>query len=141
MTPRNLMSTIVFAVVFLVLVTSSLAAAGTVSCGSYSSQRATCRADTRNGVAMTEQLSWKPCLKGRSWGVQGENQIWVDQGCRATFTTGVMPVSQGDQWYQGRRGHWYQERDSWQFRADDGDEYRQETPNHWDWHGEQRQQE
>src|SRR5512135_1461866 len=91
MTFRNLISSIAFAGTFLMFVAGSSAEAGTVSCGSYSSQRATCRADTRNGVAMTEQWSWRPCLKGQTWGVQGDNRIWVDQGCRGVFTTGVMP--------------------------------------------------
>ena len=138
---RNLFPSTVLAaaVAFLMMTTGSPAEAGTVSCGSYSSQRATCRADTRNGVAMTEQWSWRPCLKGQTWGVQGDNRIWVDQGCRGVFTTGVMPARQGDQWYQGRRGHWYQEQSGWQFRTDEGDEYRQETPNHWQWFGEQQQ--
>lgn len=92
MSHRNFIASITFiAVAFLMVAASSPAAAGTVSCASYSSQRAICHADTRNGVAMTQQWSWRPCLKGRTWGVQGDNNIWVDQGCRAAFTTGVMP--------------------------------------------------
>ena len=89
MTTRNLMWSILAAIACFMIASSSPAAADTVPCASYNAQRATCRADTRNGVAMTEQWSWKPCMKGTTWDVQDNNNIWVDQGCRANFTTGV----------------------------------------------------
>jgi len=46
-----------------------------------------CRADTTNGVRMTNQLSRANCVEGRSWGFNN-NGIWVDDGCRAEFTLG-----------------------------------------------------
>ncbi len=64
--------------------------AGTVNCDSYNGARNTCSADTRNGVALARQLSGAKCKKGVSWGVQDDNRIWVDQGCRGIFTTGVV---------------------------------------------------
>jgi hypothetical protein len=36
-------------------------------------------------------------------------------------------------WYQGRRGRWYQQQDAWRFRDMDGNEYREEN-NHWLWY-------
>jgi hypothetical protein len=38
-------------------------------------------------------------------------------------------------WYQGRRGRWYQQQNAWRFRDVDGDEYREEG-NRWQWYGE-----
>jgi hypothetical protein len=77
--------------IFVILaIASGSALAGTVSCDSYSGGRNTCRADTRNGVALAHQSSWNKCKRGVSWGIQDDNQIWVDQGCRGIFTTGVM---------------------------------------------------
>ncbi|MFZ0677649.1 DUF3011 domain-containing protein [Candidatus Binatus sp.] len=66
------------------------ALAGTVNCDSYNGGRNACSADTRNGVALARQLSSAKCKKGVSWDVQNDNRIWVDQGCRGVFTTGVM---------------------------------------------------
>lgn len=65
------------------------ALAGTVSCDSYNGGRNACSADTRNGVALARQLSSAKCKKGVSWDVQNDNRIWVDQGCRGVFFTGV----------------------------------------------------
>jgi Protein of unknown function (DUF3011) len=78
------------AIILMLAIAGAPALAGTVSCDSYNGRRNTCGADTRNGVALARQMSWNKCKKGVSWGVQGDNQIWVDQGCRGLFTTGVM---------------------------------------------------
>jgi hypothetical protein len=102
MTTRNLMWSILATIACFIIAASSPAAADIVSCTSYNGQRAACRADTRNGVAMTEQSSWKPCMKGTTWDVQDNNNIWVDQGCRANFTTGVAPRGYAD---EHERGH------------------------------------
>lgn len=40
--------------------------------------------------------------------------------------------AEGDEWFQGRQGHWYQEAFGWLFRGDDGDDYRQ-GENGWGW--------
>ena len=38
----------------------------------------------------------------------------------------------GDDWYQGEQGHWYQEPEGWRFHGDDGDDYRKGN-NGWGW--------
>jgi hypothetical protein len=81
---------IVFAILLLLAIASAPAVAGTVSCDSYGGGRNTCGADTRNGVALARQVSGAKCKRGTSWGIVNDNQIWVDQGCRGIFTTGVI---------------------------------------------------
>jgi hypothetical protein len=36
-----------------------------------------------------------------------------------------------DEWYQGRRGHWYQEKNGWQWRSTDADDWYQGQRGHW----------
>ena len=43
---------------------------------------------------------------------------------------------QNNDWYQGRRGRWYQQQNAWRFRDVDGDEYREEG-NRWQWYNRQ----
>ena len=78
------------AIAIMLTLAGAPALAGTVSCDSYNGGRNGCSADTRNGVALARQLSSAKCKKGVSWDVQNDNRIWVDQGCRGIFTTGVM---------------------------------------------------
>ena len=78
------------AITLMLAIAIAPALAGTVSCDSYNGARNTCGADTRNGVALARQQSWAKCKRGVSWGIQDDNRIWVDQGCRGVFTTGVM---------------------------------------------------
>ena len=87
---KTLAKSILPAVALMLATVGAPAQAGTVNCDSYNERRNTCSADTRNGVALQRQLSWNKCKKGVSWGVQDDNRIWVDQGCRGIFTTGVM---------------------------------------------------
>ena len=54
----------------------------TVKCSSRNRQRKACRADTSGGVRLQKQHSNASC-RG-NWGYT-RNQIWVDNGCRATF--------------------------------------------------------
>lgn len=54
----------------------------TVKCSSRSNRRKACRADTSGGVRLKKQHSRANC-RG-NWGYT-RNQIWVDNGCRATF--------------------------------------------------------
>lgn len=53
-------------------------------------------------------------------------------GLQACFYEGEP--DQND-WYQGRRGRWYQQQDAWRFRDVDGNEYREEG-HRWEWYGE-----
>jgi hypothetical protein len=61
------------------------ARAQTIGCSSDDGHRHYCKADTRNGVALTNQTSGAACQQGYSWGYDGGG-IWVDHGCRAYFT-------------------------------------------------------
>jgi hypothetical protein len=81
---------IVPAVTLMLAIAGASATAGTVVCDSYGGGRNTCGADTRNGVALARQNSGAKCKRGTSWGILDDNRIWVDQGCRGIFTTGIM---------------------------------------------------
>lgn len=54
----------------------------TIKCSSRNRHRKACRADTSGGVRLKKQHSNASC-RG-NWGYT-RNQIWVDNGCRATF--------------------------------------------------------
>lgn len=54
----------------------------TVTCSSRGLNRTVCQADTSGGVRLKNQRSRATC-RG-NWGYT-RNQIWVDNGCRATF--------------------------------------------------------
>lgn len=56
----------------------------TFSCESNGSRTAYCNIPKRGHVEVYKQRSSKPCIYGRSWGVDG-NRLWVDEGCRAEF--------------------------------------------------------
>ena len=86
---KTLVGSILPALALMLATVGAPAQAGTVSCDSYNERRNTCSADTRNGVALQRQLSWNKCKRGVSWGIQDDNRIWVDQGCRGVFFTGV----------------------------------------------------
>ena len=86
---KALVGSILAAIALMLATVGAPALAGTVNCDSYNERRNTCSADTRNGVALQRQLSWNKCKKGVSWGVQDDDRIWVDQGCRGVFFTGV----------------------------------------------------
>lgn len=58
-----------------------------VRCESIDNRRNFCRADTRGGVVLIDQLSRSACIEGRSWGVARDG-IWVAGGCRAEFAIG-----------------------------------------------------
>ncbi len=57
-------------------------------CESDNNNRSVCRTDTGGGVAVARQLSRNACVRGRTWGFDG-NSIWVDEGCRAEFVIGA----------------------------------------------------
>ncbi|HXN21343.1 MAG TPA: DUF3011 domain-containing protein [Candidatus Dormibacteraeota bacterium] len=59
--------------------------AQTVTCNSDDEKKHYCAADTRGGVQLQNQRSGSPCTEGYSWGYDSQ-RIWVDHGCRATFT-------------------------------------------------------
>jgi len=57
---------------------------GLVRCESNDARTVYCRAETRRGVRLANQLSRAQCIQGQSWGYDGRG-IWVSQGCRAEF--------------------------------------------------------
>ncbi|MGI8989060.1 MAG: DUF3011 domain-containing protein, partial [Bryobacteraceae bacterium] len=59
----------------------------TVTCNSDDGKRHYCNADTRGGVQLSRQISGSACDQGSTWGFDN-NGIWVDRGCRASFTVG-----------------------------------------------------
>lgn len=64
-----------------------------------------CRADTRGGVFLVNQLSRADCWEGSTWGWD-RGGIWVSGGCRAEFRVSG--------WDQARWGH----RDDGRWRQD-----------------------
>jgi hypothetical protein len=60
-----------------------------VVCESITGSYTVCPASTAAGVALSRQLSMKPCVEESTWGYDREkNQIWVDDGCRGEFILG-----------------------------------------------------
>ena len=58
-----------------------------VQCESRDNRRQYCRANTRGGVRLDEQLSRSPCRRGSWWGYDSGG-VWVRDGCRARFSLG-----------------------------------------------------
>lgn len=61
-------------------------AQSSVTCESSRGRRETCRVDTRGEVRLVQQLSDTRCVRGRNWGTV-PGAVWVDDGCRARFTS------------------------------------------------------
>lgn len=60
-----------------------------VRCESRDNRRQTCA--IRGRAVLVRQLSRTACVEGRTWGQRGDT-LWVDDGCRAEFTTGHGPA-------------------------------------------------
>jgi hypothetical protein len=60
----------------------------TVVCESRGDRTELCEADTRHGVELSRQLSGADCVFRRTWGYN-DRGIWVKDGCRAEFVTGI----------------------------------------------------
>jgi hypothetical protein len=56
-----------------------------ITCSSHNSHYMTCRKPYRGTAHLVHQLSKQSCVRGRSWGEQGDSRVWVSQGCRAVF--------------------------------------------------------
>jgi hypothetical protein len=56
---------------------------GQITCESNNGARRYC-GRVGNDVTLQQQLSQSPCVRGQSWGVDGQG-LWVDRGCRAVF--------------------------------------------------------
>jgi hypothetical protein len=68
---------------FLVFV-PALIAQNVITCSSNDMKRHFCDIGRRNDARLVNQRSGSPCVRGDTWGIQG-NSIWVDRGCRADF--------------------------------------------------------
>jgi hypothetical protein len=76
----------------------------TITCESHNNKRNYCRIDNSNSnVEMIQQLSQSPCVRGQSWGNDGQG-IWVDRGCRATFRVSSYG-GDGPGWWNSGAGH------------------------------------
>ena len=69
----------------------------TVTCNSDDGKRHYCNIDTRFGIQLTRQISGSPCVQNSTWGYDNRG-LWVDEGCRAEFSTGGY----GNQWRPGQ---------------------------------------
>ncbi len=58
-----------------------------ITCSSDDGRRNVCRADTRRGVTLVNQISSSSCIQGQTWGYDRRG-VWVDRGCRAEFALG-----------------------------------------------------
>jgi hypothetical protein len=66
------------------MIAGTASAQNTMRCESPLGRRVECRFQGEGIVQLSQQLSREACVKGESWGVEG-NTIWVDRGCRADF--------------------------------------------------------
>lgn len=58
----------------------------TVTCASDNGRYTTCNWPPGQGrPRLIQQLSNNACVEGRTWGMAGDNRIWVDGGCRGRF--------------------------------------------------------
>jgi hypothetical protein len=61
-----------------------------VTCSSENNDQKSCNWDARYGQPqLQQQLSDSTCTKGRTWGYDNRNTIWVNGGCRARFTSNL----------------------------------------------------
>ncbi|MGA8145155.1 MAG: DUF3011 domain-containing protein [Candidatus Acidiferrales bacterium] len=78
-------------------------AQSTITCESKHHKRNYCRIDDpRVTVEMVQQLSQEPCVRGQSWGNDGQG-IWVDRGCRAVFRLTIYG-GRGPVWWNSGGG-------------------------------------
>ena len=65
--------------------------AARVRCDSNDNRYRQCAIDGR-GARLVRQYSKSPCVEGRTWGV-GRGFVWVNDGCRAEFASGVLTAA------------------------------------------------
>lgn len=57
-----------------------------VTCASENGRYTTCNWPPGQGrPRLVQQLSKQPCVEGQTWGMAGNNRIWVNGGCRGRF--------------------------------------------------------
>jgi hypothetical protein len=88
-----------------------------ITCSSNDGNRKYCGKYNPSQVSLSKQISGSPCVQGKSWGVDG-NGLWVDRGCRATFTiygnsNGGGSGVPGGGWWQPAPGDTWPPKDNW----------------------------
>ncbi|HUL16112.1 MAG TPA: DUF3011 domain-containing protein [Terriglobales bacterium] len=95
--------------------------ATSVKCESNDERRNYCGQYNHDQVQLDRQISGSPCIEGETWGVDREG-LWVDRGCRASFT--IRRYSRGGD------SHRDDESNGW-WKRDPNDTW----PPRGDWHG------
>jgi hypothetical protein len=76
----------------------------TILCESANNRRNYCRVgDPRAYIELAQQMSKSPCVRGQTWGNDGQG-IWVDRGCRARFRV-TSNSGGGPGWWNSGGGH------------------------------------
>ena len=73
-----------FTLLLLLIFVPALLAQNVMNCSSNDMKRHFCNMGRFNDARLVNQKSGSPCVRGRTWGIQG-NSVWVDRGCRADF--------------------------------------------------------
>ncbi len=73
-----------FTFLLLLIFVPALFAQNIKTCSSNDMKRHFCDMGPFRDARLVNQRSGSPCVRGRTWGIQG-NSIWVDRGCRADF--------------------------------------------------------
>ncbi len=60
--------------------------AQTVLCESLGNAYRECRVGSSGTIRMVMEMSDKACFEGLTWGTREVGMVWVDRGCRASFT-------------------------------------------------------
>lgn len=100
-TPKTLVAILTAALA--TSLTGAASGRSTLRCESAQGRRHECRFEGAGTVQLSQQLSSNACVKGQSWGVDG-NTIWVDRGCRADFTLVSSDARNRDGWNMRKGG-------------------------------------
>jgi ribosomal protein L37AE/L43A len=76
------------ALLLLALLAAPTLHAQAVLCESVNGTYRECRVGSAGVITLVTELSERLCFEGATWGTQQGGIVWVDRGCRATFTTG-----------------------------------------------------
>jgi hypothetical protein len=72
--------------VLILIFAASSALAQTWACESPNGTYRECRIATSGVVKLVYEMSDRACFEGVTWGTREPGKVWVDRGCRATFT-------------------------------------------------------
>lgn len=73
-----------------------------VTCSSTDNKQTRCNWDARYGQPrVVQQLSQAACVKGRTWGYDRNNSLWVNGGCRARFAGNANNYSNNGNYNNG----------------------------------------